>query len=252
MESKIIHVVGVQRTGQHAIISWLLGHFDKVAFKNHMSPSNREKWGFAPPFWYFEPKKRDEWEASEDFREGQDAWILGTELVGPPVQFNEHMATQMDAYGLSGTQEIIRIIRNPYNHYASVLNWRRNKLLVSPAKFKRAWMAMANAMIDKEQNPMELCYDIIFDKWFEEENYRKKITQLLNLKYSDRRLNTVMKIGVGKAWGSSFDGMTKKNKAQHMHVTERWKKMLDNEHFQQIYNDPEIELKANLIGMEKS
>jgi len=32
-----IHVIGIQRTGQHAITSWILGHFDKVCYKNSMS-----------------------------------------------------------------------------------------------------------------------------------------------------------------------------------------------------------------------
>lgn len=57
---KIYNVLGVQRTGQHAVISWIIGHFEKVAFKNNMSYSDNPKRGLVPPFWYFTPSIKDE------------------------------------------------------------------------------------------------------------------------------------------------------------------------------------------------
>lgn len=158
----------------------------------------------------------------------------------------------MEHYGLDYIDSTILVIRNPYNHYASVLKWKRNRILGNPSNFKRAWMAMA-----KEAKAVPTSIDgnsiaICFDDWVSNPKLREDIAvNELGLQFNDRRINTVMKIGIGRAWGSSFDGMTKNGQAQTMAVTERWRDVCSDENFQKIYNDTEIEECALSFGMHK-
>ena len=90
---------------------------------------------------------------------------------------------------------------------------------------------------------------IKYDEWFISEEYRKDIAKQLGLTFSDKRLNTVMKIGVKNRFGSSFDTMKFKDKAQNMKVYERWKKYKDDNVFKMVMGDEELrDLSKQIFG----
>ena len=81
---------------------------------------------------------------------------------------------------------------------------------------------------------------VLYDKWFSSKKYREEISEKLDLKHTDKRLNIVMKIGIGRSWGSSFDQMKKKNEAQSMDVLNRWVEVENDERFQKLQKDKEL------------
>jgi hypothetical protein len=246
-----IHVIGIQRTGQHAITSWILGHFDKVCYKNSMSQLGmRNGHGVQPPFWYFQPKLKEGWEVSSEdtIRSNQDAIILGTEFKVNEVGLNpkvdkqkEEVAKKSGFDKFSAKQDYVLVLRDPYNHYASVLKWARNKKLSPPKSFATMWKKMAIECLGEtdhfECNSKTV---VLYDSWFNDINYRVRTEEILGLKRDDSRLNTVMKIGIGKSWGSSFDGMKVKNKAQKMDVLNRWESVKDDPRFIKLCQDQEL------------
>jgi len=262
LTNREIHVIGIQRTGQHAITSWLIGHFESVCYKNHMSQKGSKKTsiGIEPPFWYFSPSERDSWEVdtSELILPNQEAIILGTELINCEIGLNPNLSKQkLDIAKRSGFEKFskkqnhILVIRNPYNHYASVLKWRRNKILSPYSTFSSSWIDMARECLGETnliQGPKTV---VNYDLWFSSQDERKRIANELELNFTDRRLNIVMKIGVGKLWGSSFDGMHKKHEAQDMNVLERWKRVAQDERFIRLLNNESVCDLAKKFGWEK-
>jgi len=250
-----IHVVGIQRTGQHAITSWLIGHFDSVIYKNCMSQKGdrKGKVGIEPPFWEYSKSE----EISRDLtnlRLDNSAIILGTEFTIYDVGLNSKILKQKEQYckelnveQFSEREDYVLVLRNPFNQYASILNWGRNKLLSSPENFSKMWVKMALECSGETEN-FKNRTTLIYDDWFEHEDYRRRIEDQLDLPHDDSRLNAVMKIGHGRSWGSSFDGMKSKENAQKMDVLNRWKAVKDDPRFIELCKGRELVQWAEEFG----
>jgi len=251
-----IHVIGIQRTGQHAITSWLIGHFDSVFYKNCMSQLGQQKnvVGIQPPFWSFSGD--DEKRGIKSFEIGHSALVLGTEFTVFDVGLNpkiprqkEKLCHKFGADNFSKREDYVLVLRNPYNQYASILNWGKNRLLSPPKSFAKMWTKMAKECAG-ESNVFENRTTVIYDDWFEHPEYRRKIEERLDLPQNDDRLNTVMKIGHGRYWGSSFDGMEAKKEAQKMGVLNRWESSKDDDRFIELCKNEELVNWAGEYGWE--
>lgn len=78
-------------------------------------------------------------------------------------------------------------------------------------------------------NPQE--YYILFDRWFNDREYRTQICEVLNVPFSDKGLNKVPDYG----GGSSFDRTKFDGKAQKMDVLNRWKLFSDHPLYRKYY-----------------
>jgi len=236
-----IHVCGVQRTGQHAIVIWLIGHFNNVCFRNSIPPKYdiRGKVRLVTPPWaYFDIKERDfKWETIKKesyIRPNQDAIIFGTEYIYPRLELNDDiecfkkkMVKKYKVDAFSRRQDYVMVIRSPWNHLASVLGWKTRWYLKKKERFIACWNVAAEEYLgitDVLPKPKTF---VNFDKWFAEKKYRKKISKQLGLNFSDDGLNIVMPMGWGKK-GSSFDTMKYNGTAQKMPVLDRWKEYENN------------------------
>jgi len=252
-----IHVVGVQRTGQHAITSWLIGHFNAAIYKNCMSQLGRKKGkmiGVESPFWLFIPSIQNERYVIEELHANSDAIILGTEFtvfdigLNPKIpQQKQKICKKLGANEFSKRRDNLLVIRNPYNHYASVLKWGKNRLLSSPNSFSKTWVKMAKECLNHTNNFDEKIV-VKYDDWFSSVDERILIEEKLDLPRSDSRLNVVMKIGHGNSWGSSFDGMKQKEKAQKMDVLKRWESVKDDPRFIELTKLEELKELSKELG----
>lgn len=256
-----IHVFGIQRTGQHAITSWIIGHFDKVCYVNNLSAANQPKRrlrGIHKPYWYFETKKKDDWEVSkvEPIRLNQDAIILGTEWIKPGLGLNNELSDQKELRTLelgancfSKNQHYVSVIRTPYNNYASILKWNKCRPLKNKDRFLKTWKCFAREHIGNTDSFPHPKIFVRYDEWFSSKKYRKNISKQLGLEFTDKRLNVVMKIGGKNRYGSSFDNMAKQNQAQKMDVGNRWQEYADDPSFQYIMRDEELrDLSVEIFG----
>lgn len=237
-----IHVCGIQRTGQHAIIVWLIGHFNKVCFKNsiraEVAAVKDPLYSVSSPWRYYDVAKRGfklKLESKEQhMRSGQDAVIFGTEYLLPDLRLSseiervkEKMVRKYKVDAFSRRQDYILVIRSPWNHLASVLSWKGRWYLKKKERFISCWNSAAREVLgisDILPNPKVF---VKFDEWFVSEKCRKKIAEQLDLKFSDKGLNVVMPIGRGRK-GSSFDSLKCNGKAQSMKVLDRWKEYKNN------------------------
>jgi len=256
-----IHVCGLQRTGQHAIAVWVMGHFDKICFKNGMTSLNTPlPRSITPPFWYFDLNKDGfTWAENNDrvLKKGQDAIILGTEYNSGNIELNEDLninrkmhAKENDVDEFSKKQHYILVLRSPWNQLASILSWKERWYLKNKERFISGWIKSAKEFTGRTNLLPEPKVCINYDKWFSDVNYRKELSNKLELDFTDRGLNVVMPIGWGNK-GSSFDRMDYTNNAQDMKVLDRWKKYKnDNVQFTDVLkmNKELRELSEEIFG----
>ena len=238
LAEKEIHVAGLQRTGQHAIIIWIAGHFNKVCFKNGMSPAgDRASRGFSPPWMYLDIGKKGfdiEFNKDKLVRKNQDVFILGTEYqqygcaLNPSIDSEtSKMARDIGFDEFSRDSKNVLVIRSPWNQLASILSWKKKWYMKRKDRFIRGWKNSAREALGVTNNFPEPKIIVKYDDWFVNKKYRRSISKQLGIPFSDKGLNIVMPIGWGTK-GSSFDRMEYKKNAQKMAVNDRWKKYKDN------------------------
>ena len=152
----------------------------------------------------------------------------------------------------SKKQIFIPVIRSPHNHAASCLKWRGNKHFINqPENFTLLWKSYAKEYLGITHCIPNISVPINYDLWFSNKEYRKSSFDKMGIDvaYSDRNLNKVLRFGKG----SSFDGRFKDNKAQEMKILDRWRFFINdkvvNSHYIKMLNDPElIELSEKIFG----
>ena len=189
---KIIVCLGLQRSGNHAVLDWIASLFPSCAFHNDQ-----------PHDLFADAAKLrgliDSCEADcvifsfeDSANKAADASRL---LVDSVVPFPADLAAVADV-------SRIAILRDPYNTWASrvAANERAAELgrpLTSDPSwelFRRNWLALAAA---------EGAKPILFNRWKDDRAYRQEICASLGGTYSERTLDKVSTQGSG----SSFEGL---------------------------------------------
>lgn len=151
-------------------------------------------------------------------------------------------------------KQIVYIIRSPHNFFASQIKGLENSINEGIEVCMKEWRRKEDRSI---RGYKQLCreylgeskilpdgtFGIIFDRWFQDADYRKEIAGKLHLKSTRKMLQYVPRHGLG----SSFDRLSYRGKAQQMKVTERWKELVDNPVFLELFQDEELVLLSEKI-----
>lgn len=211
-----LHLLGLKRSGNHAITQWLLNLFEEK-YCLHLNDVKLDKLLFNK---YNRAHKTRNKRATiislEDYKELPDATVFTPQI------------------GFSKQIKQFTVIRSFPNFLASRLEKKRRSHINTPREFKEYWLAHT-----KHENL------IIFDKWFSDPNYRLSLVQEHFGMNKDADVNQMMKWGEG----SSFDGMTYNGNAQKMNVLNRYEKYKDFELFKNACRDEQIVRRSKELGI---
>ena len=248
--SKNYLIYGVKRTGSHGMINWLIPQIgDAVRFFND------RKYPLLD-FTNSDFDRNDEHKLiehvleldtdvrvyvnNEKKRSGESYWEEYNDIDNiisfEGVEFNKvcEVETQLlqdlnrglkvknPDLVVGNDNTYIVFLRNPWNVAASQIRWSLDR----PDNYNRVhrdmvvWSEYYEHYIN--QNPD--IYFMIFDKWFIDIEYRKKISSDLGLEFTDINKKKVAIAGDG----SSFDKMKFDGEAQKMDVLNRYNQMIDN------------------------
>ena len=189
----VLQVIGLQRSGNHAIIDWISSLFASPVHLNNLEHDfGRDPANVAdnPAF------------DGADCRivSFEDARIkLAKTADGAWRPLMDSVET-LDPAALAGFDcRILYILRDPYNCWASRVKAREASGLTSPGSldyFLDSWTAMARrCLADPEAF-------VLYNAWFDDRAYRQRVCARLGGTYSERTLGEVPLEG----GGSSFDG----------------------------------------------
>lgn len=223
---KEIRIFGLKRSGLHAAHAWFWGHFEirSCMYQNNTNLSFKEKKRYNTFNERFKLVESNP-QCYINIIEHQDPQIMERKLCNPNYEYNvkkKEIATKHGRKNFSREAYNIVVLRNPFNNLASIIQvdrmankklWAVKKLIPS---FREMWMKYAYELIGVTSFFSPVKVNFLFDEWFVNKEYRKGISSLLGLKFSDAALNRVTR------QGSSFDRRKFDGNAQEMNVLGRW------------------------------
>lgn len=193
-------VVGIPRSGQHGIATWLMGNVPSPSLFINNSTSIR-----PDEIWYKGGKR-----VNGGIHE--KPCIVGVGLEGP--------VSLADSTG----HPSVFVIRDIKNHMASLI--KHKTLRPNWDKFFKDWMAYSLLALNRPTKPYD--YMVVpFSEWHTSEDRRVElfdefeevIKYFIDKPYDDSTRRDVM----GSGGGSSFDGQAFAGCGDKMRVLDRWK-----------------------------
>jgi hypothetical protein len=203
-----IIIFGNARSGNHAISYWLTPQFqDGVrCFNNYR---------------YFRWKDEENlYRHTEHVDDGVKNNLFGVQNINLSV-FEREREEWINKFKYDLTDlKVVALLRNPWNLIASHVQWKwRQPLYQRKSGAINRWNEYYGIYLE---NANDYVF-VIYDKWFQDIEYRKEISKKLGLEFSDENLNLVS----GEGNGSSFNKREYDGRAQQMNVLNRYKQ-IDN------------------------
>jgi len=260
--SKNYLIYGVKRTGNHAIINWLIPQVgEAVRFFNDqkymlMDLTNRDDEHhlvehilqlFTAKVFHNNKMGRSTEAFSDEYINVDNIISFESTKLNRMLELecqwledlNRGIKLRNSKLVIGNDNTYIILLRNPWNIVASQIRWRIDR----KDKYERTDIDMEvwsefyeHYITSKHPNP----HFIIYDKWFMDIEYRKKVSSELSLEFSDVNKNKVARAG----GGSSFDKMEYDDRAEEMNVLNRYEEMMYHESMQDfVKTDMGIEVK---------
>lgn len=245
---KELRVIGLSRSGNHAIINWILNQAQgRTCFLNCVEGKTNPFVSARPlasglPYEANYPEFDWERECCGDFLH-KDLLVYSYEdsFLGHTCHplFEQHHDRWM---GPSRQRMDILILRDPFNLFASR---RRAELSsVSTLTAIRIWKQHAREALGERHYLNTPNLWIYYNRWVTDRAYRQQIATRLGLRFSDATIDTVHSTG----GGSSFDGVRYNGAARQMKVLERWKVYQHDPAYVRIF-DPELVMLSRRIAL---
>jgi hypothetical protein len=240
-----MHIFGINRSGIHAFAYWLVGHFSRREVLFVRKPTETARLAFAKP--------------------RRTKVVMVTHENIHPKYMRQVMRQSRKFSKALPKDKIVTaflILRDPYNHFASMLARPRYVFpyvdsMKEIDQYKTAASA-AERKGKKMQNAIPLwkhyakewlretdylkCVPVSYNEWFVSLEYRQSLSESCGLEFSDSRLNYIPRPG----GGSSFE--KKKKRGQNLDVLNRWQVFKDKEWFDQLFDEEIQELSKRIFG----
>ncbi|MDJ0845042.1 hypothetical protein [Crocosphaera sp.] len=260
---KSIRVIGMRRSGNHAIINWLLAQVPKdTIFLNDLQSGLRQlRQGKNTTFFKNLRKILEQ-------NSFQDTLIHSYEDIALSSLSNPYYNLMRLIYFGKAQQNIdILILRDPYNTIASRIKATQIESDYTVAPMKRwsafqeqynkyrdfyykdymmvenpdltpvdLWLQYAREFIG-ETNFLKIKVCLNFNQWFSDASYRQELAEKIQINFTDSNLNKVASYGKG----SSFDNNVYDGNAQKMNVLERWQNYRNDPQYLSIIKSKELE-----------
>ncbi len=242
VNQKEIRVVGMRRTGNHAIISWiehqLLGkywHLNNIErgrnpYRRKADKLKRYHPEYAKMSQVYRRQGNGEFVHRDCLLYSYEDWSLA-QIARGRVERNRALYLGKSAQCLD-----VLILRDPFNLFAS-----RLKQGFVPTKDQRLsmvemWLEYAKEFVGESHYLQRNLVCINYNQWFQSQDYRRKLASQIGVPFSDAGLTTVSDIG----GGSSFDGTNLDGKARSMDVTNRWRRYAKTPAFQALFESESV------------
>lgn len=245
----IIRIVGMARSGNHAIINWILEQLPgRWCFLNCVEPS-------TSPFLTARPIG----EGEAVFRTTVPGFDLAAERAGrlapkDAILFSqedtflkialgpEAAAIQEAAVGGGRRRIDVLILRDPYNLFAS--RRRLSYQYVTDRTAVRIWKQHARAFLGENGFVGPEAVRISYNDWVRDRGYRRRIAGQLGLSFTDAGIDRVARC----AGGSSFDGTRYEGRATEMRLFDRWRRYADDPTFRALFDRQMADFAERIFG----
>ncbi|NEP09386.1 MAG: hypothetical protein F6K14_03940 [Symploca sp. SIO2C1] len=238
---KLVEVCGIQRSGNHAMINWIISQQKlKTCSLNGILPGENpwhNNWGTSYRNFDYWPGKKDK--SGELVPKQLLICSYENRYLG---KISYHQSQLWEKIGYSKESYSVLILRDPYNTFAS---WFKAGWNVTQ-EITELWKSYAREFIGETSYLSTNKVTANFNNWFTSRDYRYQLANALNLEFTDNGLNEVTSHG----GGSSFNKLALNGCARQMKVLERFQEFIDVPAYSKIFQDGEIrELSEIIFGV---
>jgi hypothetical protein len=237
---KELRVIGLRRTGNHAIIEWLkaqqagkIEHINNTQarcnpyrhkFENIIDYHSKHKgWAYK----HYLPLSKGNFKKLDCLICSYEDQTLGS--ICDPFFEKLH-----DIYvGQSQQRYDLLILRDPFNLFAS--RFKSNMIGVKAKRMTAVelWIQYAKEFLGESQYLKHNKMPVNYNRFVADIDYRRKLSESLGLTFSDIGIKKVASLG----GGSSFDRKGMDGRGDEMKVLERWKYFESDESFREIFQN---------------
>ena len=230
-----LRLYAIRRSGHHAIINWLFEQLsgsvvvaNNISFTGHNSTKSYIKCIEEFKNKTLKPNGNSNLIA-KNFSGDIDFLISNIEDEKLEFSFKKNDFHKQIGIGTGLIKNII-VLRDAYNCIASRI--RKDFKINYNTSHSDKWVSYAKEFV-RETNNLPNAIRINYNKWYTSQEYRRRLSGILEIPFSDSGLQKVPSYG----GGSSFDGVHFNNQSQNMKVLQRYKFMIGNSEFaSQIQN----------------
>ena len=237
-----IRFVGMRRTGNHALLNWLMHQFSGEVYLLNNIVINKNPYQFkADNLMRYYPEHHAMAQVYRRQAAGElikrdclfysyEDWSLA-KIARSRVERNRHRYL-----GKSAQHYDILILRDPFNLFASRLKKKYVPTMSKQISMVALWLEYAKEFIGESHYLNRNLVCINYNRWFADESYRRQLSGQQSFPFSDAGLFEVATEGDG----SSFDGTRFSGQARSKEVTNRWRQVLDDPAYRQLFTNEEI------------
>ena len=242
-----IQVLGMSRSGNHAIVDWIFEQAEGPKLLLNCAEGGTNPFQSCRPLasgkgWRAEPEI-DFNAASRGCHEDRRLLVHTYEDSWLDYVFSAELEEHGQEWlGQSRRKISMLVLRDPYNLFASRKRMGRN---LPPDIARDLWKQHAREALGDTHELRSETLIVLYNRWQSDKNYRREIVNWLGLQFSDRGIDSVPEC----AGGSSFDGTAFDGKATAMATDRRWTHFADDEGFRQFFDNEMVQLTERLYGL---
>jgi len=241
-------VIGMSRSGNHAIINWILSQASgRTCFLNCAEPQSNPYVTARPldsghriianfPEFDVEAELVGKFADKDLLLVSHEDCFLGTVAKGAYEDNHDSFV------GPSLSRRDVLILRDPFNLFASRLRGQFGS--VSTGTALRIWKQHAREFLGVRRYLKHPRILIDYNQWATSQDYRQEIAEQLGLQFSDSSVEKVAAAGNG----SSFDGRRYDGRATCMRILDRWKHFIGSEAYAAIFDHEAHALSQRIFG----
>lgn len=249
MNGMEIRLVGLSRSGNHAVAEWILAQAPGRTCYLNCAEGKTNPFATCRPLGDGQPA-RASWPGFDLSAEA--AGVLSRKdllLHSYEDSFLAHALGDVfednhDAWvGPSRRRLDVVVLRDPFNLFASR---RAAGSDLSPVVARRMWMQHARAHLSPlwTRKPRPPLVPVSYNRWATSRDYRRALAERLGLPFSDAGVERVADCH----GGSSFDGLAYDGRASTMPVLDRWRAYADDARYRALFDDRLRDLSVTLFG----
>jgi hypothetical protein len=248
MNGREYRVIGMSRSGSHAVINWMLAQMrGRTCFANCAEPLWNPLQSARPlddgrrivvnyDGFNLDAELRGEFSGKDNLVFSHEDTFLGPVAGGMFEECHDAMV------GPSRERTDVLILRDPYNLFASRI--QSDIGTVSNTVAIRIWKQHAREFLGLRRRLNQRPVLVNYNRWCSERRYRRELARQLRLEFTDGRVHDVPRAGNG----SSFDGRRFDGRAGRMRTHERWMHFANDPAYHALFDDDVQALAGQIFG----